>query len=258
MTFAPDSVSDPTPENTPDSPQSAATVSHRILRETWLTRKPHPTASAVTIASTFVLAILALVYLTNAVGLASLMHASGDLVFRQHQWWRPWTTIFAHGDPGHLLSNLLLFFVLGYFLNAYFGARMFPFAALIWGGLVNLIAIATYDPEVVLVGASGVVYWMGGVWLVLYFCLSRQKNRTQRGLRTLGVAVLIFMPSATFEANVSHRTHLIGFILGLLAGTLHFAIHRKKFRQAEVYETVFEDVEQPSEPEPTTSLGSHT
>jgi rhomboid protease GluP len=226
----------------PQSPQKQYT-SYEVLRQTWLTRKPHANASLVAIVSTLVLALIALAYLIDLGGVAKYLDASGASVYGRHEYWRAWTTVFAHGDPGHLFSNLLLFFTLGYFLNGYFGARLFPWAALFWGGITNLVVLKTYEPEITLVGASGVVYWMGGVWLVLYFSLSRQKNLLHRFVRSFGVAILIFMPSGTFEPHVSHRTHLIGFLLGLVAGTWHFYAHRERFRTAEVRETIYEELD---------------
>ena len=41
-------------------------------------------------------------------------------------------------------------------------------------------------------------------------------NLGQRYLRTLGVAVLLFMPSEAFDPAISNRTHLAGFFLGVL------------------------------------------
>jgi rhomboid protease GluP len=214
---------------------------YEVVRATWLTQKPKELSLTVAFISTMVLAIGSLVYLLDFESLGSLMFASGKLVFQDHQWWRAWTSLFAHADLGHLASNVLLFFILGFFLYGYFGTSLFPLGALIWGGLINLLVLKTYDPKMVLIGMSGVVYWMGGVWLILYFFLSRQKDTTQRWLRTLGVAILIFMPAETFQPEISYRSHLVGFVLGLVAGGWHFFWHRKRFRKAEIRETVVEE-----------------
>lgn len=226
-----------------------ASSSYEVVRETWLTRKPNPSALFATAASTAALCLGSLIYLLDLFGIGKKMSASWTAVHENGELWRLWTTVFAHSDMGHLAANTFLFFILGFFLYGYFGFGVFPLAALIFGGIINYIALSTYDPETVLVGASGVVYWMGGVWLVLYFLLSRQKNLYQRWLRTLGVAILIFMPSEAFEMRVSYRTHFIGFAVGILFGIGYFLIHRKKFRAAEIKATIIEEPEEEPGPE---------
>jgi rhomboid protease GluP len=216
---------------------------YEVVRETWLTQKPKPASALVAAASTIILALGALIYLQDIGGAAKWMAASYESVYIKGEWWRLWTTLFAHGDAGHLAANTFLFFILGFFLYGYFGARLFPWAALFWGGLINLAVLPTYPQQTNLIGMSGVVYWLGGAWLVLYFGLSRQKNLTQRWLRTLGVAILIFMPAETFEVTTSYRTHFVGFALGLVAGGWHFFAHRKLFRTKEVRETIVEEVD---------------
>lgn len=229
----------------PTRPEAATQEVYEVVRETWLTKKPAAGARLWTMASTFVLAVGSLIYLSDFQGWAGLMEASYEAVYIRHEWWRAWTTLFAHGDLGHFASNLLLFVILGFFLNGYFGWRMFPLGALFWGGLITLTVLPTYQPEMTVIGASGVVYWMGGAWLVLYYFLSRQKTRTERWMRTLGVAILVFMPAQTFEPNISYRTHLIGFVLGICAGAIHFLRHRKRFLAAEVRETIVENFDDP-------------
>jgi rhomboid protease GluP len=241
--------SPPPPVPQPLPPQ----VSYEIVKQTWLTKKPKESGGWAAALGTFSLALGSLMFLKNVWNAAEWMPASGEKVFGHFEIWRLWTTLFAHGDFGHLASNALLFFTLGFFLYGYFGVRLFPVGAFFWGGITNLFALATYDPETLLIGASGIVYWMGGAWLVLYFFLSRQKNLTNRLLRTLGVAILIFMPAETFEPQVSYRTHLIGFIFGVGSGAWHYYAHRAIFLKAEIKETIFEDADPGADPSDTQS-----
>ncbi|MBX2988641.1 MAG: rhomboid family intramembrane serine protease [Bdellovibrionaceae bacterium] len=171
------------------------------------------------------------------------MPATEEAVFGRGELWRLWTTSWIHSDMGHLLSNSFLFFVLGYFLNGYFGWWVFPVTALVFGGLTNAAVLGTYPPDVTLLGASGIVYWLGGAWLTLYFLLNRQKSLFQRALRSLGVALVLFMPAEAFQPQISYRTHAAGFALGLLWGVLYFLWRKKEFRAAEVTEEILEDDE---------------
>ena len=225
---------------------------YEIIRETWLSKKPQMSALFVATVSTFVLALFSLFHEINLFGLHDWMEASREAVFNKHEYWRLFTTIFAHADAGHLLSNSLLFFILGFFLYGYFGAWLFPVAAILGGALTNYIVLPTYDADIRLIGASGVVYWMGGAWLVLYFFLSKQKNLTQRIIRSLGVAIMLFMPAETFEPNVSYRTHLVGFLVGMGSGLIQYLTYRSVYLAAEVRDWVVEepdvDFESPEEP----------
>lgn len=229
----------PAKQLTPDRNEMSAT--YEIVRETWLTRRPAATAGFAAATTTFTLILLSVLGLTGIFHLDEFLPASFESVYSKGEFWRAWTTVFAHADIGHLASNSLLFFILGYFLNGYFGPFIFPVAALLFGGLTNMVVLRTYQPEVSLIGASGVVYWMGGAWLVYYFTLSRQKNLTQRWLRTLGVGLAIFMPAETFQPHTSYRTHFIGFALGIAFAAFHCLFARKKFRSAEVRETIVEE-----------------
>ena len=218
------------------------------IRETWLSRKPSPVAGMVSALSVLLLVIGAVVYLQNFFNAQEWMPASKETVFGQGQWWRLWTTLFAHADTGHLLSNLFLFFIMGFFLTGYFGVFVFPVAAIALGGVTNLLVLLTYPPEVKLIGASGVVYWLGGAWLALYFLIDQKRTYFQRFLRAGGVALGVFWPATAFDPSISYGAHLIGFVLGLVFGLLYYAFKKESFKAAIVYDWIVDDDEIP-EPE---------
>jgi len=82
--------------------------------------------------------------------------------------------------------------------------------------------------ETTLIGASGVVFWMGGAWLALYVMIEVRRTLKQRLLRALGVGLLLFFPSEAFDPQVSYLTHAVGFAMGLVSGLLVYFINRKK------------------------------
>ena len=231
---------EPHSPNSPAPPPTSQPQIHVVVRQTWLSRKPNTRSSIITAWLIFILILTSALYWKNYAGLESLMPASGEAVFIKKEYWRLWTTLFAHADVGHLLSNSLTFFVVGYFLIGYFSLWFFPIAGFAIGGLVNSITLLTMPPTVKLIGVSGVVYWMGGAWLVLYFLLDQRKTRTQRTLRALGVALGVFMPAAAFDPSISYLTHLYGFIAGVLSGTAYYFINKSKFKRAERKEIIVE------------------
>ncbi|WP_413287746.1 rhomboid family intramembrane serine protease [Bdellovibrio sp. HCB337] len=214
-----------------------------VIRETLLSRKPNPLASvAMAIATLFVVA-LSIVAWNDWGGAQDIMSASRETVFQGHQYWKAWTTLFVHGDAKHLLGNIFLFFVMGALLTGYFGIFLVLGAAFLMGGLTNLMVLSLMPLKTQLIGLSGVVFWMGGAWLSLYFLIDRKRNLTQRSLRAMGVALVLFMPAETFDPSVSYKSHFIGFALGIIAGLLYFAIEKKALREAEVREAVLDDDE---------------
>lgn len=145
--------------------------------------------------------------------------ASGTTVLEKHQYWRLLTALFVHSDMGHLLSNAPLFLIFGWFLYAFFGWRAFPAVALLIGAFSNLITVYAYPPNAELLGASGMLYGMVALWLVLYLRFETTYPWGARLLRAVGVSLLLLFPT-TFRPETSYLAHLAGFILGIMAGSI--------------------------------------
>ncbi len=92
-----------------------------------------------------------------------------------------------------------------------------------------------------MIGASGVVFWMGGAWLALYVMIEVRRTLKQRLLRALGVGLLLFFPSEAFDPQVSYLTHAVGFAMGLVSGLLVYFINRKKYRESIRYGLVVDE-----------------
>lgn len=216
--------------------ESASSVPSLILRETLLSRKPHPLAAVAMAATTLFVVLLSIVAWVDLAGAESWMRASRETVFGGHQYWKAWTTLFVHGDGKHLLSNSFLFFVLGTFLVGYFGIVRVLLSALFFGGLTNLIVLQAMPAQTFLIGLSGVVFWMGGAWLILYFLIDRKRTLMHRFLRAMGVGLVLFMPAEAFDPSISYKSHFVGFVLGIIAGLLYFWMNKRALREAEIYE----------------------
>lgn len=211
------------------------------VKETWLSRKPRWHASLVTAWSIFFLLVASVMYWKDIFNAASWMPVWQDAVLVKREYWRLWSSLFAHADVGHLLSNSITFFIMGYFLSGYFSFWLFPVSALLMGGLINYLVILGMPPEIKLVGVSGVVYWMAGTWLVLYFLIDKRRTITQRALRSMGVALGVFFPASAFDPTISYKAHLYGFLIGLVCGAIYYYFNRTKFNDALVYEIRYEE-----------------
>lgn len=205
------------------------------VSETMLSKKPREGSGLVAAASLLVLMGFSLLFWSNYAGWSRLLPASPEQVLKQGQYWRLFTSMFAHADLKHLLSNAVGISIFSYLLYGYFGFKVYPCIA--WGGgaLVTLIALTTYPPHTHLLGASGVVYFMAAFWLTLYVCLERRYSLGKRVMRATGFLLIVLIPTS-FSPEVSYRTHAIGFGTGVILGIFYFAVNRSRFRSEEEIE----------------------
>ena len=205
------------------------------IRATLLSRKPREWS--LEIAGLFLSIIMGISLLAwrNGADLLPALAATSEGVLKKREYWRLLTAVAVHADPVHVLSNAILLAFFTYLLFGYFGFWVFPVMSLVMAGLTNYISLLTYPPEVSLIGASGLVYWMAGFWLSMYLLVERSVSPGKRVLRVICLALLVLLPS-TFQANVSYRTHAIGLGLGIVSALVYFQCNRESIRAAEVVE----------------------
>lgn len=132
---------------------------------------------------------------------------------------RPWTIVtsmFIHAGFGHIIANMLTLYFFGTFLSRLIGDRRFLWVYLGGGILGNILFILMGPPFSIAVGASGAIFALGGVLVIL---------RPQ-----LKVLVFFFIPAPlwlaiiggfvilSFFPNIAWQAHLGGLIFGLIAG----------------------------------------
>jgi rhomboid protease GluP len=206
------------------------------LTSTLMTTKPSMLNAFIAASlSVLIISLVSLFYWNAQSAWADLLPASGNLMFNQHQLWRSVSAIFIHADLEHLLSNMYMLWIFTFFIYGYFGLSIFPFVSLGVAALTNIFAVASYEPQMNLLGASGLVYVLGGFWLTMYFLIQRQYLWMNRLVRVLGIAAIIFMPT-TFVPSTSYRTHAIGFFLGIIMAVFYFLRNKEKIRSYEVYQ----------------------
>lgn len=162
--------------------------------------------------------------------------ANGDLVFRKHEYWRAWTTAFVHDGYKHLGTNAVYFTILSTILNNYFGNLLYPIVSLLFAGVINMIVLAFYPAHTYLVGVSGVVYFMAGMWFMLYLLIERTRKIKDRIIIALGLSLIFLAPEIfLLKENVSYLAHAVGFILGVPVAVLYFYCFREDIRNKEVW-----------------------
>lgn len=183
---------------------------------------PPKYGSIVPIASVYVgIAICSILYWNYDYRLAT----SYDFVYKSEGWYSVFTALFVHSDIAHVLSNSPMLIIFGYYLHGYYGARTFPIACILLGALTNIICIHMMYPHTRLIGASGMVYAMVGIWLVYYVRFESRYRLTIRLLRATGFSIIVLFPSV-YQENVSYLAHGVGLGLGLIfALATAFFIH---------------------------------
>ena len=147
------------------------------------------------------------------------MVASGEAVFQKQEYWRLFTALLGHGDVMHLLHNAPIFWFFAWILNAYFGLFVAGLLTLIVGLASNAVTLWSYEPKMQLLGASGMIYGMVAMWLVLYIRFDRKGWWVKRVVRSLGFSLLVLFPQS-YEVNTSYMAHASGFLLGIVLAVL--------------------------------------
>ena len=140
----------------------------------------------------------------------------------QGEWWRLLTSGFLHGDPIHLLLNMVGVYFLGQMLEPALGPVRYLalYLASLFAGSAGALLLA---PGAVTVGASGAVFGLLGA----AFYLARARGNEQM-FRFVGALLLINI-LMSFRPGISLGGHLGGLAGGLLAAWLvSQAEHRRK------------------------------
>lgn len=211
-----------------------------IVKRTLLSRQPRENSLLVALSSVLIMLVVSQLCWRDSGQLYLTLAAIPSRVIESGEFWRLLTALAVHADFAHFLSNALLFGFFSYLLFGYFGFWTYPVASLLLGSLANYLSLLTYPPQVRLVGASVAVYLMAGFWLTMYLLVERSKPRSKRLLHTLGVGIVLLMPTA-FERSISYRSHAVGLAIGILFAIVYFLARRDQIRSEEILETELVD-----------------
>lgn len=130
-------------------------------------------------------------------------------------YFRLFNHVLGHADWQHYINNMLLLLIVGPLLEEKYGSRNIVVIILITAlisGLVNIILF----PHTALLGASGIVF----AFILLSSITSFEEGSIPL---TFILVSLIYLGSQIIEGltihdNISHLTHIIGGIIGTVAG----------------------------------------
>jgi membrane associated rhomboid family serine protease len=133
---------------------------------------------------------------------------------------QPWTiitAIFVHGDPAHIIFNMISLYFLGSFFLRAVGERSF-LAVFFLGGLAgNALYLLLAPPTTIGIGASGAIFAIGGALAVLVPRVPVYIFFIPVAM-PLWVAILIFFLLSFLFAGIAWQAHLGGVLAGVIAG----------------------------------------
>ncbi len=130
-------------------------------------------------------------------------------------WWRLLTSAFLHSGTLHLAFNMYALYLFGPFVEKALGTWRFVVAYLTMALVASVFVYVLSDPRVITVGASGAIFGLFALALVLQL---KAKVDVTGLLVLLGINVVL-----SLRANISWQGHLGGFLAGLvLAGAVAY------------------------------------
>jgi len=133
---------------------------------------------------------------------------------------RPWTivtSIFLHGNIGHILANMITLYFFGRYLCVLLGEKKFLTVFFIGGILGNVLYLLLGQPFSIAIGASGAVFALGGVLAVMRPKLRVFVFPIPVPLPLWAAVIGGFLVISLFP-NVAWQAHLGGLAFGLVIG----------------------------------------
>ncbi len=138
---------------------------------------------------------------------------------------RVWTllsSIFLHGNPAHLVLNIIALFFFGRALESKLSVKSFLVIFFLGGIVGNLFVLFTYPMEQIVIGASGAVFAVMGTAIILSpFDFIPYPVPLPLPLALIGIfigisEVISFLAGG--HGNVAHIAHIGGLVTGLAFG----------------------------------------
>lgn len=148
----------------------------------------------------------------------SLIHWGANFrpVTLQGQWWRLLTNCFLHIGFFHLLMNMFALMYIGALLEPYLGKIRFLSAYLLTGLLASVTSLWWHDLTVS-AGASGAIFGMYGVFLILLTTDLIEENARKQLLTSIAVFVGYNLISG-LSGGIDNAAHIGGLVGGLFIG----------------------------------------
>jgi rhomboid protease GluP len=158
----------------------------------------------------------------------SLINWGGN--FKPHTlergYWRLLTCIFIHAGIFHLISNMVVLFIIGYLLEPLIEWRRFIIVYLV-SGLGGSIVSLLWNNLTVAIGASGAIFGLYGVFIALI--LSKVVKNQHKDILASLIIFLVYNLINSLKPGIDMAAHVGGLATGLLSGFALFPLMSKKY-----------------------------
>lgn len=202
------------------------------LKKNYLSKTQYSYGWQFSLSFILVITIFSNIHWKNFFDFHFYLEATHKEVFLKSKYWKAWTTTLIHSDTTHLLSNTSMLLFWGFMSSAYYGPLFYPLTSFLINGFLTILVLSFYPENTVLIGSSGLVFFLGGHWVTLYVFIDRRFSFKKRLFKALGVALILFFPS-TFSPNTSYLAHYIGLLGGIIFGFFHYFYKKSTFRKHE-------------------------
>jgi rhomboid protease GluP len=184
-------------------------------------------------AGVYALLLVAVAYLAGADTFGLDWTRRGALpgtLLQTGEWWRTITSLTLHADVSHLIGNVLIGGVFGYFASQLLGVGIAWLSILAAGALGGLLGGWLMPSTHQTIGASGAVFATLGM-VAAYTWRQRAHPRmrwAQRMAPLLAAAAVLAMLGSGGE-NTDVLAHLTGFVSGILFGIVYGRLPTRRF-----------------------------
>ena len=146
-------------------------------------------------------------------------------VMDQFEIWRLLTSMFLHGDLSHLISNMFGLLIFGTYIEQTFSKVKYLFIYVISGLVGNLFTLILYPSYVISYGASGALFGIIGVVVVMIYI------EGDRFFLILATLYLVYFIISSFGPGINLWAHLFGLASGSIFALVSNFLEKKNLKE---------------------------
>ncbi len=133
--------------------------------------------------------------------------------------WTLVTSLFVHGNPTHLLGNMVFLFTFGRAVEAEDHQTRTIVAFLIGGVISFLLSVPFFPHDTILIGASAAIFTLAAAAMLI-----KPLRFAWLMLMPVGLIAIVYflfnvyMVQIGAQSNVAYISHVIGFVIGIPLG----------------------------------------
>ncbi len=138
-----------------------------------------------------------------------------DRVINGKEYYRLITHFFMHFGAEHLLNNMFVLAVLGYYMEGFIGKKIFSAVYMLSGVFAGIVSMLWYyfiNETVISAGASAAIFGISGAFVVIMIANRKKIEDFSYARIVLFLALTIY--SGYADVSVDNAAHIAGFISG--------------------------------------------